>query len=407
MFFIVLVYDKRGRFHTLTPTSLKLGNAKGPKIKSVVKTNAKFSLADSGFDSSVETQMNEKIGSEDELLKTRENERWRERRKKGEKFKGRKNKSNKRKRKKERRKWMEKYLKEQDKNDLEESNLNVNYSEQPLHWKAKLEGLEQRLPGAIIIGSKKCGTRALLKQLSLHSRILTAGREIHFFDRHYNRGLEWYRKQMPLSKPGEITMEKTPGYFITREAPERIYSMMKKFSLETKFIVIVRDPVDRVISDYAQGLAKNEKTKERRKSLEERIFLSSNEKIVDENSYLIRIGLYAKHLKKWLKFFALSQIHFVSGEELINKPWKELEAVQKFLNISVEITKENFWFNKTKKFYCVREKGEAEPNCLGETKGRKHPKIDQETIKVMRNFYSPYNKKFYKMVHRDFGWPEF
>lgn len=55
------------------------------------------------------------------------------------------------------------------------------------------QSLQQRLPQAIIIGVKKAGTRALLEYLRLHPRVRAPGPEIHFFDRHYERGLEWYR----------------------------------------------------------------------------------------------------------------------------------------------------------------------------------------------------------------------
>ena len=53
-------------------------------------------------------------------------------------------------------------------------------------------------------------------------------REVHFFNSevNYKKGLSWYKKQMPFSKPGMITMEKTPGYFIyTPKAPQRIKKM--------------------------------------------------------------------------------------------------------------------------------------------------------------------------------------
>lgn len=51
----------------------------------------------------------------------------------------------------------------------------------------------RRLPSALIIGAKKAGTRALLDYLCLHARIVAAGPEVHFFDRYYQRGVDWYR----------------------------------------------------------------------------------------------------------------------------------------------------------------------------------------------------------------------
>ena len=51
----------------------------------------------------------------------------------------------------------------------------------------------RRLPQAIIIGVKKCGTRALLEYLRIHPDIRAPGPEPHFFDRNYHLGLDWYR----------------------------------------------------------------------------------------------------------------------------------------------------------------------------------------------------------------------
>ena len=51
----------------------------------------------------------------------------------------------------------------------------------------------RRLPNVIVIGAKKSGTRALLEFLKIHPDVRAAGPETHFFDRFYDRGLDWYR----------------------------------------------------------------------------------------------------------------------------------------------------------------------------------------------------------------------
>lgn len=78
---------------------------------------------------------------------------------------------------------------------------------------------KRRLPQALVIGVRKCGTRALLEMLYLHPRVQRAVGEVHFFDRdeNYARGLEWYRQQMPLSYANQVTIEKSPSYFVTPE----------------------------------------------------------------------------------------------------------------------------------------------------------------------------------------------
>lgn len=57
----------------------------------------------------------------------------------------------------------------------------------------------KKLPQAIIIGVKKGGTRALLEALRVHPDIRAVGNEPHFFDRNYEKGLDWYRCAHSLS----------------------------------------------------------------------------------------------------------------------------------------------------------------------------------------------------------------
>ena len=59
------------------------------------------------------------------------------------------------------------------------------------------EARARRLPDVIIIGVKKCGTRALLEFLRAHDDVRAPGPEVHFFDRHYDKGLDWYRCVTP------------------------------------------------------------------------------------------------------------------------------------------------------------------------------------------------------------------
>ena len=55
------------------------------------------------------------------------------------------------------------------------------------------QGYSRKLPNGLIIGVKKGGTRALLEFLRVHPDIRAPGPEPHFFDRNYEKGLEWYR----------------------------------------------------------------------------------------------------------------------------------------------------------------------------------------------------------------------
>ena len=107
-----------------------------------------------------------------------------------------------------------------------------------------------RLPGCLIIGVFKAGTRELIDFLSMHPDIVIKRYpiyEISFFSSgKWSRGFEWYRKQMPLSMGHQITIEKSPDYFTNEQAPKRIWQM----NPYVKLILIVRDPVERAISHF-------------------------------------------------------------------------------------------------------------------------------------------------------------
>ncbi|XP_032444468.1 heparan sulfate glucosamine 3-O-sulfotransferase 3B1a [Xiphophorus hellerii] len=255
----------------------------------------------------------------------------------------------------------------------------------------------KKLPQAIIIGVKKGGTRALLEFLRLHPDIRAVGAEPHFFDRNYDKGLEWYRELMPKSSEDQLTMEKTPSYFVTREVPSRIYSMSK----DTKLIVVVRNPVTRAISDYTQTRSKKPDIP----SFESLTFKNISAGLIDTTWSAVQIGMYARHLEQWLQFFPMEQLLFVSGERLITDPAGEMARVQDFLRLRRVVTEKYFHFNPTKGFPCLkRPELNTKPHCLGKTKGRTHPNIDPQVVRTLRDFYKPFNRKFYKMTGHNFGW---
>ncbi|XP_038200256.1 heparan sulfate glucosamine 3-O-sulfotransferase 4 [Arvicola amphibius] len=258
---------------------------------------------------------------------------------------------------------------------------------------------EKKLPQALIIGVKKGGTRALLEAIRVHPDVRAVGVEPHFFDRNYEKGLEWYRNVMPKTVDGQITMEKTPSYFVTNEAPKRIHSMAK----DIKLIVVVRNPVTRAISDYTQTLSKKPEIP----TFEVLAFKNRTLGLIDASWSAIRIGIYALHLENWLQYFPLSQILFVSGERLIVDPAGEMAKVQDFLGLKRVVTEKHFYFNKTKGFPCLKKPEDSSaPRCLGKSKGRTHPRIDPDVIHRLRKFYKPFNMMFYQMTGQNFQWEQ-
>lgn len=82
-----------------------------------------------------------------------------------------------------------------------------------------------------------------------------------------------------------------------------------------------------------------------------------------------------------------------------------MSRVQAFLGLKQVINEKHFYFNSTKGFPClVKSEERSTPHCLGKSKGRNHPDIDRKIIERLREFYRPFNRKFYQMTRTNFGW---
>ena len=260
--------------------------------------------------------------------------------------------------------------------------------------------LSQRLPSCIIIGVRKCGTRALLEFLNLHPDIVTAEDEMHFFndDERYKQGVEFYRKHMPLSSPNQVTIEKTPGYFISRIAPSRVHRMNSTI----KLIVLLRDPVTRTVSDYTQ-IYYNKMIKNETFEAFEDIVIDPFSGEVNTKYKAVQISLYHHHFRHWLDLFPRHQIHVVDGDRLITDPVSEIEQIEDFLNLPHRVNYDMLYFNATRGFYCMRMNATYE-RCLGRNKGRKHPDIDPFVLHKLDTFFESHNHRLFKLIHQKLPW---
>ncbi|XP_077547811.1 heparan sulfate glucosamine 3-O-sulfotransferase 1-like [Haemaphysalis longicornis] len=264
--------------------------------------------------------------------------------------------------------------------------------------------VRRRLPQCVIIGARKCGTRALLEFLALHPSVQKAPDEVHFFDddERYALGLDWYRLRMPASRPGQLTVEKSPAYFVTEAAPGRVWAMNASLQL----LLIVRDPVVRLVSDYAQ-LAANRRQLQRVDAppFEQLILLPDG--AVNAEYRPVRTSMYAVHVRRWLSHFPRRQLHVVDGDRLVREPLRELRRVEAFLRLPERIPSSALYFNRTKGFFCLRPRlNDTAGRCLNDSKGRRHPHVPGPVVSRLRQFFAPFNREFYHLMGRDFGWPE-
>lgn len=286
-------------------------------------------------------------------------------------------------------------------NDIEDEDLIcADYDALPRH---------KSLPHAVVIGVRKGGTRALLEFINMNSRVRRAKSETHFYDNNHDKGLAWYIDQMPPILPGQICMEKTPGYFHTAGVPKKLWETNN----QTKLVLIVRNPVSRLISDYNQFRTRHLERGNDYPPLEHFLFTPTGN--INIGYQPLQRSIYHYHLVRWMRYFPPEQIHIVDGDKFIKEPWHGLNKLETFLDIPNEITENNFYFNATKGFFCGQElvtlpQSEwtcSRKKCLNKSKGRPKAPVEDNTYKQLTKFYSTHNEIFYGLVKRfDFNWPK-
>lgn len=175
------------------------------------------------------------------------------------------------------------------------------------------------------------GTTALFSALAEHPDVgVPTRKEIHFFDIHFHRGVNWYRAFFPRSY--SMTMDISPSYMNHSHAAERAATLLD----DARVIALLRDPVDRAWSNYRFRLELG---------TEHRSFDEVVEREIDKppspfSEYrapaqipYLAAGLYAEQLRPWIRLFGEARVLIIDSAEMFENPVSSLAEVQEFLGL--------------------------------------------------------------------------
>jgi hypothetical protein len=192
----------------------------------------------------------------------------------------------------------------------------------------------KRLPNFFIPGAPKAGTTALYHYLKQHPQIyIPSLKELHFFndDESFRQGVQAYiRRHFQGAETYPARGDATPAYL--REGSEvapRIASVYT--DNPPKFVIILRDPVERAWSHYLHNVRLGIETESFERAL---ILEKTRIRKKEEDRYgYFSDGLYARQIQLWLEFFDADRFIFVISEDLKNDTSSTLQSVFGHLDV--------------------------------------------------------------------------
>jgi hypothetical protein len=261
---------------------------------------------------------------------------------------------------------------------------------------------DRLLPNAIILGAQKGGTTTLFDLLARHPLVLTScTKEVHFFDLHQARGINWYRAHFPLARQRDklasrgldpVVLEASPYYLFHPAVPGRLAQALP----HARLIVLLRDPVARAWSHYWHERTRGYewRSPEAAFKREPRRLAGEEERLLADPAYRSHVhrhfsylgrSRYAAQLERWLALFAQEQILVLRSEDLFSSPATTVAQVLRFLGLpqAPELVRRRCAGALNVGCYC------ALPRALGER---------------LRAQFEPANAALQTLLGLDFSW---
>lgn len=184
------------------------------------------------------------------------------------------------------------------------------------------------LPTFFIIGAAKAGTTSLHAYLGEHPGIaMTTRKEPGFFE--YG---DWERQlvryEALFSRAAPVRGESSTAYSAYPWIPD-IPNRVRKAVPDAKILYLVRDPVERALSQYAQDL-------------HDRVPVRPWSQVIrdldDPTNSVVHCSRYATQLSRWLDEFGDSQVLVVDRRELLCHRYATIRQVLCFLDVDASYT---------------------------------------------------------------------
>lgn len=169
------------------------------------------------------------------------------------------------------------------------------------------------------VGAQKSGTSWVYTCLYEHPEICAPVKEIHFFSRpRFENGKDWYEAHFKNCKTDVKRGEFSTSYLYSKETPVRIRDLYP----DVKLIAILRNPIDRALSQYKNAIKAGEITE-----------AISFETYVQQEKSVVLQGKYFEQLQRYNKLFPKEQLLVLIYEDIKKDPKAFMQKIYQFIGI--------------------------------------------------------------------------
>lgn len=191
--------------------------------------------------------------------------------------------------------------------------------------------------------------------------------------------------------------EKSATYFDGDLVPKRVHALLP----HAKLVTILISPAKRAYSWYQHTKAHGDLIANNY-SFHQVITASDTapKPLRDLRNRCLNPGKYAQHLERWLTYFLPQQLHIIDGDVLKSNPVEVMDDLQKFLKITPTFNyTSHLRFDSKKGFFCQVINGDR-TKCLGRSKGRQYPPMEDKSLKLLQRYYLSHNTALVKLLKR-------
>jgi len=286
------------------------------------------------------------------------------------------------------------------------------------------------LPAVFLAGMPKCGTSDLWSSLTEHPLLIRGrSKEPHYWSRffHDSSTLYYSRKlnssavlQEGIEVSGQchhnsLTVDGSASTFwdSRKRGSEMIPQIIHRVLPNAKIIVILRDPVERIYSEYLYFHPNKSKNADTFHDVIQATVLSFEEcskkystydcthnttmrrqtqthKIAYTSARLF-VGMYHIYLQDWLKYYPRSSLHFLRLEDYSKNRIRELDKVSAFINIEPSFSA--VLHDRPQRSKVHVNARDSQSSQLGD--------MHAETRTLLQQFYAPFNRQLSQMLGSD------